>query len=160
MKAIEAYTIIKEEVEKSFTLFDGLDLILSIESEACDARLKAVSSIESARNISSTLTIGADGMSEEDYYCIYLGINVKRGEVNETELEKALSAFRSTVKKTVEALREGDTPSSVLLELGRVAEEEFEKIMEKAKKTSTTTGIGMALIVIGVLIMFLVATLY
>ncbi len=160
MKAVEAYNIIKEEVEKSFSLFDGLDVRLSIESEACDTRLKAVNSIECARNISSTLTIGADGMSEEDYYCIYLGINVKRGEVNDEELEKAISAFRSTVEKTVEALRDGDTPSSVLLELGRIAEEEFERIMKKAKKTSTTTGIGLALMVIGVFILFLVATLY
>ena len=158
MKAIEAYNIIKEEVEGSFSLFDGLGLYLSTENEACERKLKPALSIDRASTISSTLTIGADGMSEDDYYCIYLGINVRRGEVNDEELSKALAAFRATAEKTAEAIKEQESPAVALAELGRIADEEFKKIVEKTKKRSSVTGIGMALFWIGILIIFLVAS--
>ena len=158
MKVTEAYEKIKAEVENALPLFDGIKVNVSVENEICDGNLDTIEDISRAKSISSTLVIGADGLTEDDNYCLYLGLDVKRGEVKDDEVNKTVSEFRKTLEEVRSTLAVSEDTTKTLLELGKAAEEEFEEVMKQIKKSSRISGIAAALFGIGVLILFLVAT--
>jgi len=116
-----------------------------------------------AKFVNVTLTLSTEGLDEELEYCISLSAHIKRGKVNEEELSKTVVEFDKCISDTVNKLEYGDSLLGTLKELAEESEKEYEKLLSEledmTKKQRRNSVIGTFIVIGGILLLVLVATL-
>ena len=154
----------KEVVREATEAFSPYPLFIKVEEYYSDLRLNPVK-FEKAKYINVTLVINTRDEDDDEAgfeYRIGIGAEIKYGDVVEYDLEESIKDFQTRCEECVTALAEGGDVDSVIGALSRAADEEYERlakeIEEKAKKMRPLYIIGALLFIVGVCIMFFLAT--
>ena len=163
MKRDEVMEMMREKVDAAIARFASYGISATREEFASDLRLNPVK-FEKANYINATLVVRTPETEEEDgaEYRIGVGAEIKYGEAVEAEFTESVADFDRRVEEALEALASSEDPASVIRELDRAAELEYEalarEIEEKAKKMRPLYIIGALLFIVGLVILFIVAT--
>lgn len=160
----EAIKLMCEKVDGAMSRFRDFPLILTREEFASDLRLNPVK-FERAKYINATLVINTRDRDDEEEgaeYRIGIGAEVRYGEVSEAELNESILDFERRVEEAVAAISSAECAEEAVAELDRVAQEEYEalakEIDEKAKKMRPLYIIGALAFIVGLIILFILAT--
>lgn len=163
MKRVDVMELMRERVDAAIARFTSYGISATREEFASDLRLNPVK-FENAKYINATLVLRTPETEDEDgtEYRIGIGAEIKYGEVSEAEFEESVADFDRRVDEALEALAKSDDAASVIRELDRVAALEYEELVreieEKAKKLRPLYIIGALLFIVGLVILFIVAT--
>ena len=124
--------------------------------------LATVTEPKKAKFATVSVVISTDDTEEGDEYCLSVGAEIRFGKIDDGQLEKDLAEFGRMVDETVDRLRSYATKSEGISVLAAEANAEYEKLVEKLredqKKQSVISAIGMALFIVGIVVLFIVAT--
>ena len=141
----------------------AIGLLTSVEVEYMNALLATTDDPKRAKFVTVSLVIRAAETPEGDEYCLSVGAEIRGGKVEDGQLESDLATFDTMVKETVTRLAAYESKSEGVSVLANEASAEFEKLVEKLKgeqkKQRVISAIGIALAVIGIVVLFVVATL-
>ena len=133
-----------------------------VESSYMNAFLATVTEPKKAKFATVSVVISTEDTEEGDEYCLSVGAEIRFGKIDDGQLEKDLAEFGRMVDETVERLRSYATKSEGISALAAEANAEYEKLVEKLredqKKQSVISAIGMALFIVGSVVLFIVAT--
>ena len=140
-----------------------IGLSASVECSYMSALLQTVESPKRAKFVTVSVVISAEDTARGDEYCLSVGAEIRGGAVDDSLLERDLSSFSDMVEETVERLSGFDSLSKGVSVLASEAEAEYCRLLEKLradqKKQRLISAIGLSLAVIGIVILFVVATL-
>ena len=163
MKRDAVMESMREMVDAAISRFASYGISATRKEFASDLRLNPVK-FERAKYINATLVLRVPETEDEDgaEYRIGVGAEIKHGEVVEADFAESVSDFERRVEEALEALSKSENPRDVIRELDRAAELEYEalaeEIEEKAKKMRPLYIIGALLFIVGMVILFIVAT--
>ena len=157
----EALVLMNQKVDELLPLLDISGIKVTRETGFLNSLFMTAKNPKRAKFATVTLTLSAEGVEEENEYCISLTAEVKFGKVNEEKLALSFSEFEKYVKETAERLNaEGDATKTVLA-LSKEANAEYEKLLAELenarKKSQKISAIGTVLVVVGIMILFAVA---
>ncbi len=138
-------------------------VFVSVECSYMNALLQTTDNPKRAKFITVSAVITAEDTKKGDEYCLSVGAEIRGGRVEESQLDKDLSSFGDMVEETVERLSGFENKSEGVAVLANEAEAEYEKLVERLsaeqKKQRVISAIGLSLVFIGIIILFVVATL-
>ena len=133
-----------------------------VETSYMNAFLATVTEPKKAKFATVSVVISTEDTEEGEEYCLSVGAEIRFGKIDDGQLEKDLAEFGRMVDETVERLRSYATKSEGISVLAAEANAEYEKLVEKLredqKKQSVISAIGMALFIVGIVVLFIVAT--
>jgi hypothetical protein len=135
---------------------------VSVEVDYMNSYLKTVDEAQ-AKFVTTSLVITAEGIPEGKEYCISLGAELRRGNIDAERLECDILKFEKLVDEAADRIYACENKSEAVSALATEAEAEFDKLVEKLnedhRKGKLISAIGMGLVIIGVVILFIIATL-
>ena len=140
---------------------DGL--IAKVEVGYMNAFLAMITDPKKARFITVSVVISTEHIEIGEEYCLSVGAEIRGGKVDDAQLEKDLAEFEGIINETAERLSSFENKSVGVTTLAEEANAEYDKLVEKLredqKKQKVVSAIGMALFLVGIVIIFVVATL-
>ena len=141
----------------------GTGLFASVEQSFMTALLQTTDNPKRAKFITVSLVISAEDTKKGDEYCLSVGLEIRGGRVDDGQLERDLGSFEEMVSETLERLSEFESNGAAVTALAGEAQAEYDKLVERLsadqKKQRIISAIGLSLMFIGILILFIVATL-
>ena len=139
----------------------GLDM--KVETDYMNGFFKTVEKPEKAKYATVSLVMSTEGIAEGEEYCISLGVEVKRGKVDETQLAEDAVRFDEMVTECIGVLSGSETVLDGLNTLIAKATEECEKLIaemeENQKKSRRVSMISNIIFFAGIALLFIVALL-
>jgi len=158
----EAIERLTEAAKEDIPRFLGLGLDMRVEVKYNSALFREVSNLKRAKYINILLIFSKEGLTEEEEYRLGMIAEVKLGQISEEDIEKEIEGFRTATDEAYAALSSADNKAERVKELTKEAEEEFNKYLEEfnqaRSKGNTLQSVAAVLIVVGLLIIFLLAT--
>lgn len=158
--AIERMT---EVAEESAERLRALGYLVTVEIDYMNAFLKSVDNPAKARFITVSAVITSPETPKGDEYCLSLGAEIRYGKIDDAQLERDICGFGKMVEESVTRLSEFESKSEGVSVLANEASKEYEALVEKLnsdqKKQRLLSAIGMILVIIGIIVLFAVATL-
>lgn len=138
-------------------------LSVSVEHSYMTALLQSTDNPKKAKFITVSVVISAEDTKKGDEYCLSVGAEIRGGKIDDGQLERDLTAFDEMVSETLSRLSEYDSNSAAITALANEAQAEYEKLVEKLradqKKQRIISAIGLSLVIVGIVILFIAATL-
>ena len=163
MTVTEAIEKMQEAVAAAKDRLEGNGFIMSVETDYMNAMLRSVSDASKAKYVTVSLVVGKDGGKEGEEYCMSLGAEIVRKSVNDEQLSKDIEGYEKMVNEALEVLEGYEDKGEGLDVLTKRASEEYEKLMAKIKedqkKTRRVTMIINIVFILGITLLFIVATL-
>ena len=139
---------------------DGL--IARVEIGYMNAFLATVTEPKKARFMTVSLVITTEHIEEGEEYYLSVGAEIRGGKVDDAQLEKDLAEFDGIVNETAERLSGYENKSVGVTVLAEEANAEYDKLVERLredhKKQKVVSAIGIGLFIVGIIILFIVAT--
>lgn len=140
---------------------DGL--IAKVEVGYMNGFLAMITDEKRAKFITVSVVITTEHIEIGEEYCLSVGAEIRGGKVDDAQLEKDLAEFEGIIDETAERLSGYENKSVGVTTLAEEANAEYDKLVEKLrddqKKQRVISAIGMALFIVGIVILFVVATL-
>lgn len=139
----------------------GLDM--KIEVDYMNGFFRSMDNPERARYATVSLVMTTEGIKEGDEYCLSLGADIKRGNVDDSRLAEDIVKFEEFAAECERTLEENETALDGLTVLTEKANLEYEKLLaeidEEQKKSRKISLIGNIVFIVGIAVLFLVAIL-
>lgn len=139
---------------------DGL--IAKVEVSYMNGFLAMITDEKRAKFITVSVVITTEHIEIGEEYCLSVGAEIRGGKVDDAQLEKDLAEFDGIINETAERLYAFENKSVGVTTLAEEANAEYDKLVEKLRedqrKHKVISAIGMALFVVGIVILFVVAT--
>ncbi len=134
-----------------------------VECSYMNALLQTVENPKRAKFITVSVVISAEDTKKGDEYCLSVGAEIRGGRVEEAQLERDLSSFGDMIDETLERLSGFENKGEGVSVMANEAQAEYERLVEKLradqKKQRIISAIGLSLVFVGIVILFIVATL-
>lgn len=141
----------------------ALGYLASVEVDYMNAFLQTVESEKKAKFITVSVVISSADTPKGDEYCLSLGAEVRGGKVDDAQLEKDVTEYGRMVDDSIDRLAAYESRAEGVSALAAEASKEYEalvaKLREDEKKQRMLSAIGLTLAILGVIILFVVATL-
>lgn len=141
----------------------AIGLSAAVEKSYMNPLLQTVDNPKKAKYITVSVVISAPETKAGEEYCLSVGAEMRGGRVDEDLLEKDLSTLNNMIDETIDRLSTFDNKGEGVATLANEAEEEYRALVDKLsadqKKQRIISAIGLALVFIGIIILFTVATL-
>ncbi len=140
-----------------------IGLSASVERSYMNPLLQTTDNPKKAKYITISVVISAPETKAGEEYCLSVGAEMRGGKIDEAMLEKDLSTLDSMIDETIERLSSFDNKTEGVATLANEAEEEYRALIDKLageqKRQRIISAIGLALVFIGLIVLFTVATL-
>ena len=160
-EAIEKMTATAEAAAEKIRNF-GLSAV--VEKSYMNPLLQTVDNPKKAKYITVSVVISTPETKEGDEYCLSVGAEMRGGKIDDDLLSKDLDTLNSMIDETIERLSTFENRAEGVAILANEAEEEYQKLVgklsEEQKKQRVISAIGVALVFVGIIILFMVATFY
>ena len=160
-EAIEKMTATAEAAAEKIRNF-GLSAV--VEKSYMNPLLQTVDNPKKAKYITVSVVISTPETKEGDEYCLSVGAEMRGGKIDDDLLLKDLDTLNSMIDETIERLSTFENRAEGVAILANEAEEEYQKLVgklsEEQKKQRVISAIGVALVFVGIIILFMVATFY
>ena len=157
--AVERMT---EAAELAAVKLRAAGALVSVAVEYLSSYLKTVDEAH-AKFVTVSLVITSDGLPEDEEYCISLGAELRRGNIDSERLECDILKFEKLVAEAEGRISAVENKREAITALAAEAAAEFDRLVAKLnedhRKGKIISAIGMALVIIGVILLFIVATL-
>ena len=161
MKLSEAIERMTEVAEAAMERLARFGLNMKVEVDYMNAFFKTVEKPEKAKYATVSLVMTTEGVKEGDEYCISLGVDIKRGNVDDAQLAEDSKKYEEMAMECERVLDSHETVLEGLTVLTERATAECEKLMaeieEEQKKSRKIAMIGNIVFILGIAILFLVA---
>lgn len=141
----------------------SLGYIASVEVDYMNSFLQTVESEKRAKFITVSVVISSAETPKGDEYCLSLGAEVRGGKVDDAQLEGDITDFTKMVTDSVDRLSAYESKADGVGALAAEANKEYEALVarlhEDQKKQRMLSALGLVLVIIGVVVLFVVATL-
>ncbi len=140
--------------------FDGYGFEVKTDVFYMDKYFRNLPSHENAKFATATITLSSGSDEDGAEYCMSVGVEIKRGGVDEGKLNEDIASFSEIVSTVHSRFEAAEDKHAVLSELSQEANEEYKKLvidLRKSKKISTAMNIafsiGMAVLLLIVLLL-------
>ena len=157
-EAVERMNALAKAAEERLSVY-GFDT--KIESEYMNTSFQTVENPKKAKFVTTALVVSGEGVAEGDEYCMSIGAQIIRGNIDDAQLERDSGKFNQMVDEMIATLEKHEDKIAGLNELTTKANEEYKKLMdgieENQKKIKRMTTIINIVFIVGLFILFLVA---
>lgn len=141
----------------------ALGYTATVELDFMNGMLRTVEDKSRAKFITATVVITSPDTPKGDEYCLSLGTEIRGGKVDGDQLERDIVEYGKMVDGSVERLSKFESKAEGVSALAEEASKEYEALVERLnadqKKQRVISTVGMLLVLVGVILLFVVATL-